>query len=79
MDWNPFNDWLYATASDDKSVGLWDLRNPSRRVHSLLAHQSQVYKVQWNPHNQAILASGSADRKVVIWDLSQVRDQPASY
>lgn len=73
LDWNPFCEWLYSTSSDDKSVSVWDIRNPTKRLHNLQAHTNQVLKVQWNPHNQAILASSGADRRVIVWDLSRVR------
>lgn len=42
------------------------------RLHSLVGHTDQVYRVEWAPHNESILASCSADRRVGIWDLSRI-------
>ena len=37
-DWCKYNDCLLATASVDKSLKLWDVRNPQRELATLLGH-----------------------------------------
>ncbi|MDP2436521.1 MAG: WD repeat RBAP46/RBAP48/MSI1 family protein [archaeon] len=74
---SPFSEFLIATGSADKTIGLWDLRHLRTRLHSLEAHTDEVFQVGWDPHNQTILASASADRRLNIWDLSRIGDEQA--
>jgi len=69
---NPFSEWLLATASADKTVALWDLRSLKIRLHTMKGHEDQVYQVSWSPHNETILGSCGSDRRVHIWDLARI-------
>ncbi|KAF2859708.1 nucleosome remodeling complex, CAF-I subunit [Piedraia hortae CBS 480.64] len=70
---HPKMESLFATASDDKTVGVFDLRFPSKgRLHTLDGHKQVVTKVEWHPTDSSILASSSDDRRVIIWDMSRV-------
>ncbi len=64
-----------ATASADKTIGVWDLRNFEKPLHSLQAHRSDVIGLQWHPQDAAILASSSYDRRILLWDLSKIGDE----
>lgn len=67
-----YSEYLLATGSADKFIGLWDMRNLSHKLHALEGHNDAVYQVSWNPHSEVHLASGGADRRIMIWDLSQI-------
>eukprot|EP00123_Amoebidium_parasiticum_P005558 comp16720_c0_seq1/m.15012 comp16720_c0_seq1/g.15012 ORF comp16720_c0_seq1/g.15012 comp16720_c0_seq1/m.15012 type:complete len:423 (-) comp16720_c0_seq1:17-1285(-) len=69
---NPFEDFLICTASVDKTVALWDLRNMKTKMHVLQGHSDEVYQVHWSPHNSTVLGSSGADRRVMVWDLSRI-------
>ena len=69
---NPFNEYLFLTGSSDTTVGLWDMRNLSKKLKSLESHNGEVFKVEWSPHNEYIFASCSDDRQVIVWDLSNI-------
>lgn len=38
LSFNPFNEWVLATASSDTTIGLFDLRNLSSPLHALSSH-----------------------------------------
>jgi WD40 repeat protein len=71
VSFNPVMEMTFATASADKTVAIWDMRNLKQKVHTLEGHTDEVYMVDWAPFNESILGSCSADRRVAIWDLSR--------
>lgn len=72
VSFNPFNQYLLATASADKTTAIWDLRRMDTSVHSLIGHSAGVTSVKWSPHHESVLATGSYDRRVMLWDLSKI-------
>jgi WD40 repeat protein len=64
------NKWL-ASASEDKTVRLWDLAT-GQTSHILSEHQGFVETVAFQPHITNILASGSRDKSIKIWELDRV-------
>eukprot|EP00048_Salpingoeca_helianthica_P005156 m.84859 g.84859 ORF g.84859 m.84859 type:complete len:411 (-) comp13491_c0_seq1:21-1253(-) len=69
---NPFCEYALATASADKTVAVWDLRDLRKHVHSLIGHTDEVFQVEWSPHHETILATGGSDQRVFVWDMSKV-------
>ncbi|GAW19211.1 hypothetical protein ANO14919_086950 [Xylariales sp. No.14919] len=81
-DWNPFNDRVIASASDDAKVMLWqvpqgfslltDAEEPSDVAPSakLTGHSRKVGQVLFNPAAENILASASGDLTIKLWDIS---------
>ena len=80
-DWNPFNDDIIASGSDDGKVFLWqvpegftlhtDADEPAdvKPVGKLSGHSRKVGHVLFNPAAENILASSSGDYTVKLWDL----------
>jgi dipeptidyl aminopeptidase/acylaminoacyl peptidase len=68
--WSPDSNTL-ASASQDKTVRLWDVRaaSPSGKPIVLKGYEDQVVAVAWSPDGRA-LASGSWDNTARVWDLS---------
>ena len=72
---NPFNEWIVATGSADKTVTLFDLRNVNTKLHTFESHTEEVFQVGWSPKHETILASCGADRRLMMWDLSRIGDE----
>ncbi|KAJ5123749.1 hypothetical protein N7448_009846 [Penicillium atrosanguineum] len=82
-DWNPFNDDLIASGSDDGKVFLWrvpenftvrpdveadDIQDIAP-VGKLSGHPKKVGHVLFNPAAENVLATASGDYTVKIWDI----------
>ncbi|KAH7348942.1 hypothetical protein BKA65DRAFT_501756 [Rhexocercosporidium sp. MPI-PUGE-AT-0058] len=80
-DWNPFNDRIIASASDDGKVFIWqvpqgfslysDAEEPTdvAPVSKLTGHSRKVGQVLFNPAAENILASASGDYTIKLWDV----------
>ncbi|KAF9874141.1 actin-binding protein [Colletotrichum karsti] len=80
-DWNPFNDRIIASGSEDGKVFIWevpqnftlytDAEEPAdvSPVSKLTGHSRKVGQVLFNPAAENILASASGDFTVKIWDI----------
>jgi WD40 repeat protein len=64
-----------ASASDDKTVRLWDLLHPSAAPTVLRGHTNVVNSVAFSPDGKT-LASGSDDKTVRLWELSRLNAAP---
>lgn len=77
LDWNPFNDSLIASASEDCYVKIWSIpegglkETMSEPVQNLAGHKRKVGTVQFNPVANNILASTSSDFSVKVWDIEK--------
>jgi WD40 repeat protein len=58
---------ILASASDDKSIRLWDV-NTRQVICIMSGHSQPVNSVAFSPDGK-ILASGSSDRTIKLWDL----------
>ncbi|KAK7960857.1 WD domain-containing protein [Apiospora saccharicola] len=81
-DWNPFNDRIIASASDDGKVMIWevprdftlftDAEEPAdvSPVAKFGGHSRKVGQVLFNPAAENILASASGDLTIKLWDVN---------
>ncbi|KAL2054342.1 hypothetical protein ABVK25_005483 [Lepraria finkii] len=75
LSFNPASEYVLATGSADKSIGVWDLRNLKSKLHALVGHTDSVTSLAWHPFEEAILGSSSYDRRICFWDLSRVGEE----
>ncbi|KAF2705877.1 WD40 repeat-like protein [Pleomassaria siparia CBS 279.74] len=75
--WHPEFDVTLATGSADKTIGLWDIRNFDKKLHSLEDHADMVVGLQWHPQDAAILASSGYDRRIAYWDVTRIGEEQA--
>ncbi|XP_057603776.1 coronin-7 isoform X3 [Hippopotamus amphibius kiboko] len=75
LDFSPFDDFLLATASADRTVKLWRLQAPGQALPSgpglvLGPEDAQVEVLQFHPTADGVLVS-AAGRAVKVWDAAQ--------
>lgn len=79
IQWNPFNDHIIASASEDCTIKIWripsgglteDLLEP---LVDLRGHQRKVGIVRWHPTANGIIASAAFDFKVIIWNALKAK------
>ncbi|KAE9586605.1 hypothetical protein Lal_00004647 [Lupinus albus] len=75
LSFNPYNEWVLATASSDSTIGLFDTRKLTLPLHVLSSHTDEVFQVEWDPNHETVLASSGADRRIMVWDLNRVGDE----
>jgi len=77
LDFNPFNDYILATASEDCHVKIWKLpeggltENMSEPVQDLRGHARKVGTCDFNPVANNILATSATDYSIRIWDIEK--------
>jgi len=78
LDFNPFNDNLIASASEDCYVKLWNIpegglgsNNLTDAVQTLGGHKRKVGNVKFHPTANNILGTSGADYAVKIWDIEK--------
>ncbi len=63
---SPVNASLFASAGDNNTIKLWDLRNDT--VTTLRGHAGQINSVAFSPNGQ-LLASGGDDWTFKLWNI----------
>merc|ERR1711871_484126 len=77
FDFNPFNDNIVASASEDQTVKVWDIpaggltENLTTPVVDLHGHGKKVTFLRFHPTANNILASASAGLTVKLWDIEK--------
>ncbi|NXH98217.1 COR2A protein, partial [Pachycephala philippinensis] len=73
--WNPFNDFVIASCSEDATVKIWDIPNQLLKKNittpkkELIGHARRVGLIEWHPTAENILFSSGYDYKIMIWNL----------
>ncbi len=75
VEFNPFNEFLIISSSNDKTIALWDIRNLTTKIHVFEHHRNDVLAARWNPNIESVFASYSSDRRVNVWDISRMGKQ----
>ncbi|KOB67373.1 Coronin [Operophtera brumata] len=75
--WNPFNDNIIASCSDDCTVKLWHIPDGGLSMHltewlvELHGHKRRVAYVEWHPTAENILLSAGFDYLIFVWDVGK--------
>jgi coronin-1B/1C/6 len=77
LDFNPFNDNLIASVSEDATIMIWGIPEggPTKTVteplQTLNGHKRKVGTANFNPVASNVLATSSTDFTVKLWDIEQ--------
>ncbi|KAF5274440.1 hypothetical protein FQR65_LT04356 [Abscondita terminalis] len=75
--WNPFNDNIIASSSDDCTIKLWHIPDGGLATHlsewlvELVGHKRRVAYIEWHPTAENILFSASFDHLIIVWDIEK--------
>jgi ribosome assembly protein RRB1 len=79
LQWSPNEKNVFASASSDGSVKVWDVRSKSRKpavdVH---ISKSDVNVMSWSNQTFHLLATGADDGQWAVWDLRHWKPDSAS-
>jgi len=70
--WSPVEVDVFASASVDGTIRIWDARQRAAPALSFTAHPTDVNVLSWNPRVTYLLASGDDDGCFRVWDLRTV-------
>ncbi|XP_004208361.2 coronin-6 isoform X1 [Hydra vulgaris] len=79
LQFNPFNDNMLASCSEDGTIKLWDIPDngfvtnidDSKALLTLEYHERKCCQLAWHPIASNVLLSVSQEPKVCIWNLEE--------
>jgi ribosome assembly protein RRB1 len=72
LQWSPSEPSVFASASSDGTVRVWDIRSKSRKpAITVQVSASDVNVMSWSRQTTHLLASGADDGVWAVWDLRQ--------
>ncbi|KAK4692826.1 ribosome assembly protein RRB1, partial [Lecanoromycetidae sp. Uapishka_2] len=72
IQWSPTESTVFASASSDGTIKVWDVRSKSRKPQlSIKVSDTDVNVLSWSRQNSFLLATGDDDGQWSVWDLRQ--------
>ncbi|KAK3380545.1 WD40-repeat-containing domain protein [Lasiosphaeria ovina] len=72
IQWSPSEASVFASASSDGTIRVWDVRSKSRApALSMQVSKTDVNVMSWSRQTTHLLASGADDGEWAVWDLRQ--------
>ena len=79
LQWSPSERNVFASASSDGTIKVWDVRSKSRTAAlSVQISDTDVNVMSWSRQTSHLLASGADDGVWGVWDLRQWKPNSAS-
>ncbi|XP_026333283.1 DDB1- and CUL4-associated factor 10 homolog isoform X4 [Hyposmocoma kahamanoa] len=69
---------MFATCSDDTTIALWDVRNLSKKIRSLLGHSNWVKNIEFSVKDKLLVTSG-LDGSIYTWDINSYTEYNLVY
>ncbi|KXS15157.1 DUF1900-domain-containing protein [Gonapodya prolifera JEL478] len=79
-DWNPFNDWVVASASEDCKAMIWKIpeggltESLTQPAATLTGHGRKVGHVVFHPLAESVLLTSSPDLTLKLWDITKAQE-----
>lgn len=78
IQWSPSEKNVFASASSDGTVKVWDLRSKSRKpLIDVKVSNTDVNVLSWSKQTAHLLATGADDGEWAVWDLRQWKPSSA--
>lgn len=72
IQWSPSEASVFASASSDGTIRVWDVRSKSRKpAITMQVSNTDVNVMSWSKQTTHLLASGADDGEWGVWDLRQ--------
>ncbi|KAL8957295.1 MAG: hypothetical protein Q9193_005390, partial [Seirophora villosa] len=72
IQWSPNERTVFASASSDGTVKVWDIRSKSHNpAVSVKISDTDINVISWSHQTTHLLASGAEDGQWAVWDLRQ--------
>ncbi|KAK7750232.1 Histone acetyltransferase type B subunit 2 [Diatrype stigma] len=78
VQYHPISKNFIGSVSDDLTLQILDVRQPSTSQSSLVAkdgHSDAINALAFNPSTEVLVATASADNTIGIWDLRNVKEK----
>lgn len=73
LQWSPNESEVLASCSTDRSVCIWDTREPRRPAMQFKANAAHdINVISWNRKVPFLVLSGSDDGEICVWDLREL-------
>ena len=80
IQWSPNEKNVFASASSDGSVKVWDIRSKSRKpAVDVTVSNTDVNVMSWSRQTFHLLATGTDDGEFGVWDLRQWKPQQGAF
>lgn len=77
IQWSPNERNVFASASSDGTVKVWDVRSKSHKpALSVTVSTTDVNVISWSHQTAHLLATGAEDGQWAVWDLRQWKRTP---
>ncbi|KAJ6377292.1 hypothetical protein OIU76_026297 [Salix suchowensis] len=70
--WNSRHTDVFASASGDRTVRIWDVREPGSTM-IIPGHDFEILCCDWNKYDDCIIATASVDKRIRVWDMRSLR------
>ncbi|KMQ42049.1 ribosome biogenesis protein [Trichophyton rubrum] len=79
IQWSPNEKNVFASASSDGTVKVWDVRSKSRKpAVDVKISNTDINVMSWSKQTFHLLATGADDGQWGVWDLRQWKPEPSN-